>query len=230
MLQQEVQFHALQMTKILVIDDHPIIVQGCCQLLQDAGLGMALEANSVAAGVRAFHRFSPDVVIVDLGLDGNELSGLELIERLRAADSKISVLVFSMHRDPVIISRALAAGATGYLVKDSAATQLVDAVRAVAAGRPYIDHDVAVELAWASHKKEPSLMADLNTRELQVLTMLSKGKSYNEIAKNLRVSYKTVVNTSSTLKARLGARTLSELIRLAVEFFSDARNQGHARI
>ena len=106
------------MTTILIIDDHPIVAQGCRQLIEDAGLGTSVEANSCAEALRAVHRFNPDVVIVDLGIDGYELAGLELIERLRAG-SKVAVLVFSMHRDPIIVSRSLNAGANGYLVKDS---------------------------------------------------------------------------------------------------------------
>ena len=71
------------MTKILVIDDHPIVAQGCRQLIEDAGLGTSAEANSAAEAIRIVHRFNPDVVIVDFGIDGNELAGLDLICRLR---------------------------------------------------------------------------------------------------------------------------------------------------
>jgi two-component system, NarL family, invasion response regulator UvrY len=207
------------MTKILVIDDHPIVAQGCRQLIEDAGLGTSVEANSSAEAIRVVHRFNPDVVIVDLGIDGSELAGLDLIGRLRAA-SKAAVLVFSMHRDPIIVSRSLNAGANGYLVKDSAATKLVEAVRTVASGHPYLDHEIAMQLALHGFDKNKRLLADLTTRELQILTLLAKGKSYGEIAARLRVSYKTVVNTSAKLKTLLGARTLSELIRSAMECLS----------
>ena len=204
------------MTKILVIDDHPIVAQGCRQLIEDAGLGTSREANSAAEAIRIVHCFHPDVVIVDLGIDGNELAGLDLIGRLRAA-SKAAVLVFSMHRDPFIVSRSLNAGANGYLVKDSAATKLVEAVRMVASGHPYLDHEIAMQLALHSPDKNKKLLADLTSRELQILTLLAKGKSYSEIAARLRVSYKTVVNTSAKLKNVLGVQTLSELIRSAME-------------
>jgi DNA-binding NarL/FixJ family response regulator len=207
------------MTTILVIDDHPIVAQGCRQLIEDAGLGTSVEANSSAEGLRAVHRFNPDVVIVDLGIDGNELAGLDLIERLRAG-SKAAVLVFSMHRDPIIVSRSLNAGANGYLVKDSAATKLVEAVRTVANGRPYLDHEIAMQLALHGPDKNKKLLADLTSRELQILTLLAKGKPYSEIAASLRVSYKTVVNASARLKTLLGAKTLPELIRSAMECLS----------
>ena len=207
------------MTTILVIDDHPIVAQGCRQLIEDAGLGTSVEANSSAEALRAFHRFNPDVVIVDLGIDGYELAGLELIERLRAG-SKAAVLVFSMHRDPIIVTRSLNAGANGYLVKDSAATKLVEAIRTVVNGRPYLDHEIAMQLALHVPDKNKKLLSDLTSRELQILTLLAKGKPYSEIAASLRVSYKTVVNTSAKLKIVLGAKTLPELIRSAMECLS----------
>jgi two-component system, NarL family, invasion response regulator UvrY len=217
------------MTTILVIDDHPIVAQGCRQLIEDAGLGTSVEANSSAEALRAIHRFNPDVIIVDLGIDGNELAGLDLIERIRAG-SKAAVLVFSMHRDPIIVSRSLNAGANGYLVKDSAATKLVEAVRTVANGRPYLDHEIAMQLALHGPDKNKKLLADLTARELQILTLLAKGKPYSEIASSLRVSYKTVVNSSAKLKTLLGAKTLSELIRSAMECLSSVETFNRPQI
>jgi DNA-binding NarL/FixJ family response regulator len=114
----------------------------------------------------------------------------------------------------------LNAGANGYLVKDSAAMKLVEAVKAVASGHPYLDHEIAMQLALHGPDKNNKLLADLTTRELQILTLLAKGKSYSEIAARLRVSYKTIVNTSAKLKALLGVRTLPELIRSAMECLS----------
>ena len=204
------------MIKVLVIDDHPIVLEGCRQLLQTAGIGEVLVANSIASGYRTFRRHNPDVVIIDLALDGKSLAGLDLIQRLGVAGSKARILVFSMYGDPVIVSRALRAGATGYLVKDHASDQLVEAVKAVAAGQPYLDHDIAVKVALLGRTMGHSPFAQLTSRELQTMSLLAKGKSYREIADTLGISYKTVANTSSHLKTILGARTLAELIRLSV--------------
>jgi two-component system, NarL family, invasion response regulator UvrY len=204
------------MIKVLVIDDHPIVLEGCRQLLQAAGIGEVLVANSIASGYRTFRRHNPDVVIIDLALDGKSLAGLDLIQRLGVAGSKARILVFSMYGDPVIVSRALRAGATGYLVKDHASDQLVEAVKAVAAGQPYLDHDIAVKVALLGRTMGHSPFAQLTSRELQTMSLLAKGKSYREIADTLGISYKTVANTGSHLKTILGARTLAELIRLSV--------------
>src|SRR5688572_18258342 len=137
---------ATGMTKVLVIDDHPIVLEGCRQLLQNAGIGEVLIANSVASGYRKVRRHNPNVVIVDLALEDKSLAGLDLIRRLGLAGSKAAILVFSMYGDPIIVSRALQAGAAGYLVKDHAADQLIEAVTTVAAGRPYLAHDIAVKV------------------------------------------------------------------------------------
>jgi len=204
------------MTKVLVIDDHPIVLEGCRQLLQSAGIGQVLTANSVISGYRVFCRHNPDVVIVDLALEDKSLAGLDLIRRLALAGSKTGILVFTMYGDPIIVSRALQAGATGYLVKDYAADQLIEAVTKVAAGLPYLAHDIAVKVALLGRRMGNDSFAQLTPRELQTLSLLAKGKSYREIAESLGVSYKTVANTSSHLKTMLGARTLAELIRLSV--------------
>lgn len=204
------------MTKVLVIDDHPIVLEGCRQLLQSAGIGKVLVANSIASGYRMFRRHKPDVVIVDLAIEDQSLAGLSLIRRLSLAANKVGILVFSMYGDPIIVSRALEAGATGYLVKDHAADELVEAVTSVAAGRAYLGHDIAVKVALLGRNMGGNSFAHLTLRELQTLSLLAKGKSYREIADSLGISYKTVANTSSHLKTMLGARTLAELIRLSV--------------
>jgi DNA-binding NarL/FixJ family response regulator len=218
------------MIKVLVIDDHPIVLEGCRQLIQSAKAGEVLVANTISSGYRAFRRYGPEVVIVDLGLGAHGLAGIELIRRLRMASPTVGIIVFTMHSDPVIVSRALQAGANGYLVKDQTAEQLVEAVLAVAAGRPYLDHDIAVRVALLGQRVGNQSFTQLTFRELQILLLLGKGKSYREIADSLGVSYKTVANTSSHLKVMLGARTLPELIRLSVvEQLSHSHITEHSR-
>ena len=204
------------MTKVLVIDDHPIVLEGCRHLLQNAGIDDVLVANSVPAGYRMFRRYKPDVVILDLALGDKSLAGLDLIRRLSQGPQTAAILIFSMYDDLAIISHALQMGATGYLVKDHTAGQLVEAVTAVAAGRSFLEHDIAAEVALRGRKAGQNSFAKLTSRELETLSLLAKGKSYREIADSLGVSYKTVVNTSANLKVKLQARTLSELVRWAV--------------
>lgn len=206
------------MTSVLLIDDHPIVLQGCRHLLEDAGVCDLMEAQSALAGYRLFRRRRPDVVIVDLALNGSGLAGLALVRRLRAQAARMPILVFSMHGDPVIASRALEAGATGYLLKDTSAAELLDAFDKVRRGQPYISHDLALQVALLGTRGRPGSMADLTPRELQALALLAEGKAYGQIADELGVSYKTVANTCSQLKSKLGATNLAELIHRAIQF------------
>lgn len=211
------------MTSVLLIDDHPIVLQGCRHLLEDAGVSDLMEAQTALAGYRLFRRRRPDVVIVDLALNGSGLAGLALVRRLRAQAARLPILVFSMHADPVIASRALEAGATGYLLKDTSPGDLLEAFEKVRRGQPYISHDLALEVALLGTRGRSGVMADLTPRELQALSLLAEGKAYGQIADELGVSYKTVANTCSQLKAKLGATNLAELIHRAIQYVAGAQ-------
>jgi DNA-binding NarL/FixJ family response regulator len=210
------------MTTVLIVDDHPIVLQGCRRMLQGVGVSEIIEARDTAAGYRLFSEHSPDVVIVDLGLQDNGLGGLELIRRIRADDLDVRILVFSMHSDPVIVARALQAGATGYVVKDTSPEAITEAFQQVRAGRRYLSDDLAMQVAFANTPGQQSPLAELTPRELQTLSLLAEGKPYTRIAEELNVSYKTVVNLSSQLKQKLDAENLPELIRAAVQLLSTA--------
>lgn len=205
--------------RVLVIDDHPIVLQGCRRVLRDAGVVEVLEAGSLVAGYRLYRRHRPGMLITDLAMQGNGLGGLMLIRRLRLQDARMPILVFSMHADPVIVARALEAGANGYLMKDTDPEALAEACERVGRGEPYLDHQVAVQVAMLARGGRGAA-AELTRRELQVLSLLAEGRAYGQIAADLGVSYKTVVNTCSQLKGKLGARTLPELIRRAVQFIA----------
>jgi two-component system, NarL family, invasion response regulator UvrY len=208
------------MTSVLIIDDHPIVLQGCRRILEDAGIERVLEARDAPSGYRLFRRHRPDVAIVDLALQGSGLGGLDLVRRMRAHDPRARILVLSMHSDPIIAARALEAGATGYVIKDSAADELMKAIDHVRAGTPYLGGDLAMQVALVRTGVRPSPLADLTPRELQTLALLAEGKPYGRIAEELSVSYKTVVNACSQLKHKLNAKNLPELIRFAVQHVS----------
>ena len=208
------------MTTVLIVDDHPIVLQGCRRMLQDVGVSEIIEARDTADGYRLFSEHGPEVVIVDLGLQDNGLGGLELIRRIRSDDLNVRILVFSMHSDPVIVARALQAGATGYVVKDTSPEAITEAFQKVRAGRRYLSDELAMQVAFANAPGQQSPLAELTPRELQMLSLLAEGKPYTRIAEELNVSYKTVVNLSSQLKQKLDAENLPELIRTAVQLLS----------
>jgi two-component system, NarL family, invasion response regulator UvrY len=210
------------MIRVLIVDDHPIVLQGCRRMLQDAGVAEVIEARDVVSGYRLYRRSHPDVVIVDLGMHDKGLDGLALIRRISAHNPRARILVFSMHSDPVIVARALQAGALGYVVKDTSAENFMKALESVRVGSPYLSNDLAMQVALANTPARQSPLADLTPRELQALSLLAEGKPYSRIAEELNVSYKTVANLSTQLKQKLDARNLPELIRTAVQLMSVA--------
>ena len=208
------------MSSVLIIDDHPIVLQAWTQLLRDAGVEQVFDARDVASGYRLYRRRRPEMVIVDLSMQGRGLAGLPLIKRIRAHDPRTRILVFSMHSDPMIAARALEAGANGYVLKDAAPDELIKAFEKVRAGAPYLSSDMAIEVALARSGALRNPLAVLTPRERETLALLAKGKPYGQIAEELGISYKTVVNTASQLKQKLDARNLPDLVRIAVQLLS----------
>jgi two-component system, NarL family, invasion response regulator UvrY len=208
------------MTCVLIVDDHPIVRQGCRRMLQDAGVAEVIEARDVISGYRLYRRTRPGVAIIDVGLQGKGLGGLELIRRITTHNPHARILVFSMHSDPVIVARALQAGAIGYVVKDTSAENFIEAFERVRIGSPYLSNELAMQVALANTVARQNPLAELTPRELQALSLLAEGKPYSRIAAELNVSYKTVANLSAQLKQKLDARNLPELIRAAVRLVS----------
>jgi DNA-binding NarL/FixJ family response regulator len=208
------------MTSVLIIDDHPIVLQGCRRVLEDAGMGPVLTASDLVSGYRLWRRHAPDVAVIDLAIHGKGLPGIDLIRRMRNHQPRAHILVLSMHNDAMIVARCLEAGATGYVLKDTSSDELVKAVQQVATGAAYLDAELAIKVALIGSGRARGPLADLTPRELQVLALLADGKPYDRIANELNVSYKTVVNVSSQLKQKLQAGNLPELISTAVKLLA----------
>jgi two-component system, NarL family, invasion response regulator UvrY len=210
------------MTAVLVIDDHPIVLQGCRRMLEDAGISNVLEARDAVSGYKLYRRHHPDVVIVDLAMQGSGLGGLDLVRRINAHDPAARILVFSMHSDPIIVARALQAGAIGYVLKDTSPAELIKGFEQVRVGKPYLNENLAMQVALVHTPARQNPLADLTPRELQTLSLLAEGKPYGRIADELNVSYKTIVNVCAQLKHKLDAGNLPELIRAAVQLLATA--------
>jgi len=134
-------------TSVLIIDDHPIVLQGCRRILEDAHVDTVLEARDAVSGYRSYCRHKPDVVVIDLAMQGKGLGGLELIRRIKSQNARARILVFSMHSDPTIVARALKAGATGYVIKDTSSEEFVEAFEKVRAGTPHLSNELAMQVA-----------------------------------------------------------------------------------
>lgn len=205
------------MSGVLLVDDHPIVLSACRQLLEASGASNILEAHDTEGAYQAFLDHRPEVVVIDLSLRGEELDGLALIERIRSEDPDAKILVFSMHAEPRIVTSAIEAGAAGYLLKDAAPDELPKAVEQVRLGKRYIDQELALKVALLRTETQRSGLSQLSPREREVLTLLAEGVAYGMIADKLGVSYKTIVNLTYRLRQKLAARGLSDLIRLAIE-------------
>jgi DNA-binding NarL/FixJ family response regulator len=201
--------------RVLIVDDHPIVISGCKALLMGDTACEVRDAADADAGQALYFAWKPDVAVIDLNLPG--LSGLEVCRRIRARDESAKIIIFTMNDDPVFAARAIEAGAKGYIAKNDDPSLFVDAVRQVAKGGVYLHPDMARQIAFLRTHGQSSKAASLSARELEILRMLAAGKSMGDIADALHVSYKTVANNCTALKQKLGARSSMDLMRIAME-------------
>jgi len=209
-------------THVLIIDDHPIVLQGCKRLLESAGAREIDQAQKASEGFRLYRKRKPDVIVMDLAMQAGALSGLSLLRRLRRIDKETPVLVLTMHRDPMVVGRALEAGASGYVLKDAPPEEVVLAFQTVRDGKSYLSHELASDVVFNSLKEKANKLERLTPREFQILILVTEGKPYGEIAEQLKISYKSVANICTQLKAKLGARTRPELMRIGIQYLPDA--------
>ncbi len=204
------------MIRIVVADDHTIVREGLKQLLSAASdlsvIGEAQNGHEVLERVRALDF---DVLLLDMSMPGR--SGIELIKQVRAEKPKLRVLVLSMHEEEQYAVRAIKAGASGYLTKDSASAQLVSAIRKVAAGGAFITDSVAQQLALgAMPQTDGPPHAALSDREFQVFRELVSGKAVSDIAAELNLSVKTVSTHKARIMQKMNMSNPAELIRYAI--------------
>lgn len=201
--------------KLLIVDDHPVVVSGCRSLFaSDPSISLE-EAMDAKSGHRIFLSKRPDVTIIDINLP--DLSGFELMRRIHKDDPEARIIMFSMNDDPAFAVRAIELGAHGYVSKGDDPRLIVKAVRKVGAGESFITPHLAQTVAFSGAAIRANPATTLTARELEILRLLSRGEKIVEVAQALDISYKTVANTTSVLKQKLGARNHSDLIRLAVE-------------
>lgn len=200
---------------ILIVDDHRIVASGCRALFADDPAVVFLEAACAESGERVFADERPDICILDINLP--TVSGFELARRILARDPSARIIMFSMNDDPIFAARAIEIGAKGYVSKTGDPQDLVEAIREVGEGRTYLPSAIARSIAFAGPELAKSPLAKLTSREIEILRLLSAGKSLSEIAWLVHSSYKTVANTSSIMRQKLGVRTSAELVRLAIE-------------
>ena len=201
--------------RVLIVDDHPIVASGCRALFADDTDIVILEASDAESGERMFAAEEPDVCVLDINLP--TVSGFELARRILSRASAARIIMFSMNDDPVFAARAIEIGAKGYVSKSGDPCDLVAAIREVGSGGVYLPAAIAQSVAFAGPAFAQNPLSKLTSREIEILRLLSAGKSLSEIAWLVHSSYKTIANTSSIIRQKLGLRSASELVRFAIE-------------
>ncbi len=208
--------------RVLVADDHAVLRAGLRLLINaEPDMEVVGEAAATHEALEKSRALGPDVLTLDLSMPGGNT--IRMIERLRQECPQVRVLVLTMHDDPAYLRAVLAAGGTGYMVKTAADADLLTAIRAVSRGRVFVDVNLARGMAGVlggdagAGPSPPAGVADLSSRERQVLEMLAQGHTNQEMANKLFLSVKTVETYRARIASKLGLKTRADVIRYALE-------------
>lgn len=205
-----------QKINVLLVDDHAVVRTGYKTYLSlSENIGQIYEADRGETACQLYSQYQPHLVVLDLSMPG--IGGFETIRRLISRDSQAKILVFSIHNELVYVTRALKAGAKGYITKNSAPETLITAVGKIAQGGTFVDPELAQQLAItvASGLDDSEKIKLLSPREFDVFCLLANGYTTHKAADKLCLSYKTVCNHGTVIKEKLGVTTVAELALLA---------------
>ena len=213
----------MQKKRILLIDDHPLMRHGLAQLLErEPDLEVCGEAGSSKEAVEMARQCKPDLAIVDISLSDGRVSGLSLINDLRLTCGSIPILVLSMHDENLYAERALQAGATGYVMKQEPATQILHAIKRLLGGGYYLSERLTQTILQRhvgrtpDHPRTPE--DALSLRELEVFRLLGEGMRPREIAACMALSVKTIEAHRANIRRKLGLGNSADLARRAIRF------------
>jgi len=205
------------MIKVLIADDHAVVRQGLKQILSEQpDMNVLGEAGSIPELLDHVRKQKWDIVVLDIGMPGR--GGLDGLKELKQEQPKLPVLILSIHPEDQFAVRALKAGASGYLTKDSAPEELVQAIRKLLTGRKYISAELAEKLATDLEANTAKTRHEtLSDREFQILRLIASGKSVTEIAQKLSLSVKTVSTYRARILEKMNMRTNAELMHYAIK-------------
>lgn len=205
-------------TRILIVDDHQIIREGLRLLIErQEDLCVVGEAENGRQALDQVRQTAPHILLMDVGMP--DLNGMEATRRIREQFPAVRVIALTMHADRQYLQEMLTAGAAGYLLKDCASEELVNALRTVRAGHTYLSPRVAGMMVEDWLRKEadtPRTLSGLSGREREVLQLLAEGRATRDIADRLRVSAKTVESHRKNLMEKLRVSSVAELTKIAI--------------
>jgi DNA-binding NarL/FixJ family response regulator len=202
-------------TTVLLADDHTIVIEGLARLLREHGFDVV---GAVANGkqlIETAKRLRPEVIVTDLSMP--ELSGLEVLPRLKAEQVKSKIIVLTMHRDADLATTVLRAGASGFLLKESAGDELIAAIRQVLQGRVYLTPALTKDVVERMASPSGALNSELTPRQRDVLRLIVRGQRMKEIAANLGLSIRTVETHKYEMMQALNLHSTAELVRYALD-------------
>jgi DNA-binding NarL/FixJ family response regulator len=199
--------------RILVADDHAIMVQGLGRLLEGEAEIVATASDGQQLVERA-RQHRPDIIVSDINMPG--MSGLDAMRRLKADGFRSKFIFLTLHTDSRLAAEAMRAGASGYLLKHAAAEELIAAIHAVMEGHTYLTPLMTREVLWAIGQPDGVQSPALTPRQLDVLRLIAEGKRMKEIANELNISVRTVETHKQDLLQTLGLETTADLIKFAV--------------
>ena len=202
--------------KVILVDDHAVVRAGFRMLLAASdSIEVIAEAERGEQAIHLAQEQSADVIVMDLSMPG--LGGLETIRRICQRDEQAKILVFSVHDEMVYIDRAMAAGAKGYISKNSAPAMLPEAIEKVARGELFIEAGLAKGRPGRAEVSDyQTIINTFSAREFDVFCLLAKGLTVHKVADELCLGYKTAANYGTQIRAKLNVSTLAELARIAV--------------
>lgn len=200
--------------KLLVVDDHAIVLAGFARLLQVRPDTAVVYARSGQEALRLIQADCPDLMLLDLNLP--DISGLSLLKRIHRMARTVRILVVTMHADLHAVDHALKAGAAGYITKNAAPDELLAAIDMVHRGDRYLEPGISQALALRYVDRDAA-RTELTLRETEIIRLLAAGNSLRDIAQLIGVSYKTIANNCSLIKLKLGIRSMPDLLRYAIE-------------
>ena len=204
------------MAKVMIADDHAMLRQGLRTMLEQAHHEVTTDALSGEEACLLVEKNHPELLILDL--DMPDIGGLETLKRILHRKPQMRVLIFSMHDDCIYATRAIQAGARGYVTKTEPPEVVLEAVQKILKGGRYINNELAQSLSMYHLESQENPIQKLSPREFEVFRRIAQGEALAAIAKGMHIGYKTVANIQTSVRQKLGVETTGQLVHIAVRF------------